>query len=111
MLGMSQTALADQLGITFQQVQKYENGTNRISASRLQGISQVLRVPIPFFFEGAPRLPGDSRRDGVAPNPAYVSEFLASANGLKLVGIFTRIRDAKLRRSIVRLVEVIAGQD
>jgi transcriptional regulator with XRE-family HTH domain len=111
MLRMSQTALADQLGITFQQVQKYEKGTNRISASRLQGISQILQVPIPFFFEGVPRMPEESRRHGAAASPAYVSEFLASANGLKLVGVFTRIRDAKLRRSIVRLVEVMAGQD
>src|SRR5580704_14977680 len=55
MLGMSQEKLADQLGLTFQQVQKYEKGTNRISASRLQEISHVLEVPVPFFFEGAPQ--------------------------------------------------------
>jgi transcriptional regulator with XRE-family HTH domain len=55
MLGMSQEMLGDALGVTFQQVQKYENGTNRISASRLQHISQILQVPAAFFFEGVPR--------------------------------------------------------
>src|SRR6266478_9270897 len=54
MLSMSQTKLGDALGITFQQVQKYENGTNRIGASRLEQISHVLQVPVAFFFEGAP---------------------------------------------------------
>jgi transcriptional regulator with XRE-family HTH domain len=55
MLGMSQEKLADGLGLTFQQVQKYESGTNRIGASRLQHISHILQIPVPFFFEGARR--------------------------------------------------------
>ena len=58
MLDMSQTDLANALGLTFQQVQKYEKGSNRISASRLQHISQILQVPVPFFFEGAPAASG-----------------------------------------------------
>jgi transcriptional regulator with XRE-family HTH domain len=109
MLQMSQSDLADRLGITFQQVQKYEKGANRVSASRLQGISQILQVPIPFFFEGAPRIAGQSRQSGVAPSPAYVSEFLATSDGLKLIGAFMQIGDAALRRSLVRFVEQMAG--
>ena len=83
MLGMSQQNLAGKLGVTFQQVQKYEKGTNRISASRLQAMSHILQVPIPFFFEGAPQTARQSRRGGEAPFPAYVSEFLANSDGLK----------------------------
>jgi transcriptional regulator with XRE-family HTH domain len=99
MLGMSQEKLGDALGLTFQQVQKYEKGTNRISASRLQHISQILQMPVPFFFEGAP-----GGVDGAAESPSYVNEFLATADGLALTKAFMRIEDAKLRRLIVHLV-------
>jgi transcriptional regulator with XRE-family HTH domain len=109
MLDMSQTDLADAIGVTFQQVQKYEKGVNRISASRLQGISQILQVPIPFFFDGVPRMAGQPRSNGKAPFPTYVSEFLATSDGLRLVGVFSRIRNATLKRSIIRLVEQITG--
>jgi transcriptional regulator with XRE-family HTH domain len=98
MLGMSQEKLGDSLGLTFQQIQKYEKGTNRISASRLQQISHILQVPAAFFFEGA-------------PSPAYVSDFLATADGLALTKAFMRIEDSKLRRRIVDLVEQIASRD
>jgi transcriptional regulator with XRE-family HTH domain len=100
MLGMSQEKLGEALGLTFQQVQKYEKGTNRISASRLQHMSQILQVPVPFFFEGAPG--GAARLD---ESPSYVNEFLATSDGLVLAKAFTRIGDPKLRRLIVRLVE------
>src|SRR6202046_816345 len=76
MLGMSQEKLGDALGLTFQQVQKYEKGTNRIGASRLQQIPQILQVPVAFFFEGAPIVPGEFEPPpGMqeAPSPAYVS--------------------------------------
>ena len=109
MLGMSQTKLGDGLGITFQQVQKYENGANRIGASRLQHISDILQVPVPFFFEGAPDLPGQPTGFGGAPSPAYVSEFLATNDGLTLTKAFMRIKDISLRRRIVELVEELAG--
>ena len=99
MLGKSQTDIADALGLTFQQVQKYEKGSNRVSASRLQHISQILQVPVAFFFEGAP---GGS--DGTAESPSYVNEFLATSDGLALAKAFMRIEDAKLRRLIVHLV-------
>ena len=108
MLNMSQEKLGDALGLTFQQVQKYEKGTNRIGASRLQQISHILQVPVAFFFEGAPHLAGAVRTEGDAPSPAYVSDFLSSSDGLALTKAFMRISDAKLRRRIVDLVEQIA---
>ena len=110
MLGMSQEKLGDALGLTFQQVQKYEKGTNRIGASRLQQISLILQVPVSFFFEGAPPPPG---RPGLseAPSPAYVTDFLATTDGLTLTKAFLRIQNPKLRRRIVELVEEMAGED
>jgi transcriptional regulator with XRE-family HTH domain len=106
MLDMSQTNLGDALGLTFQQIQKYEKGTNRIGASRLQHISHVLQVPISFFFEGYS--PGALGEDAAMPTPSYVDDFLATSDGLSLIKYFTRIKEAKLRRSIVDLVEQIA---
>jgi transcriptional regulator with XRE-family HTH domain len=112
MLSMSQEKLGDALGLTFQQVQKYEKGTNRIGASRLQQISHILQVPVAFFFEGAPST-GAHVADGMreAPSPAYVSDFLATSEGLSLTKAFMRIKEPKLRRRIVDLVEEIAGED
>jgi len=109
MLGMSQEKLGDALGLTFQQVQKYEKGTNRIGASRLQHISHILQIPVPFFFEGAPHVPGQPEGIGEAPWPAYVSEFLATIDGLALTTAFMKIKEPRLRRGIVALVEEIAG--
>jgi transcriptional regulator with XRE-family HTH domain len=113
MLGMSQEKLGDALALTFQQVQKYEKGTNRIGASRLQQISQILQVPVAFFFEGAPVLAEGVVSEGLpeAPSPAYVSDFLATSDGLSLTKAFMRIPDPKLRRRIVDLVQQIAGSD
>ncbi len=111
MLGMSQEKLGNGLGLTFQQVQKYEKGTNRIGASRLQHISQLLQVPVPFFFEGAPHVPGQPIGLGPAPSPAYVFNFLATTDGLALTKAFMQIEQPGLRRRIVHLVEEIAGDD
>jgi transcriptional regulator with XRE-family HTH domain len=107
MIGMSQEKLGDAIGLTFQQVQKYEKGTNRVGASRLQQIASVLQVAPAFFFEGAPIAPGEKRVSSVAPVPNYVSEFLASVDGLALVKAFHRITRPRLRRSIVAFVEQI----
>jgi transcriptional regulator with XRE-family HTH domain len=113
MLGMSQEKLGDALALTFQQVQKYEKGTNRIGASRLQQISHILQVPVAFFFEGAPHLVEGMVSDTMetAPSPTYVSDFLATSDGLSLTKAFMRIPDPKLRRRIVDLVQQIAGED
>jgi transcriptional regulator with XRE-family HTH domain len=100
MLGISQTDLADAVGLSFQMIQKYEKGTNRLSASRLQQMSNLLHVPVPFFFEGAPGGPA-----GMAETPSHAREFLTNSAGLALMKAFTRIPDAKLRRQIVGLVE------
>src|SRR5205814_5904134 len=81
MLSMSQEKLGDALGLTFQQVQKYEKGTNRIGASRLQQISHILQVPVAFFFEGAPNLADAADEMIDAPSPTYVSDFLATSEG------------------------------
>src|SRR6478735_9254607 len=95
MLGMSQEKLGEALGLTFQQVQKYEKGTNRVGASRIQQISEILQVPVSFLFEGSPGA-GIARAEGLseAPSPAYVSDFLATSEGLALTRAFTRITDA-----------------
>ena len=111
MLAMSQEKLGDALGLTFQQVQKYEKGTNRIGASRLQQISLILQVPVSFFFEGAPAPAGTAAGPGDAPSSAYVTDFLATTDGLALVKAFMRIPNPKLRRRIVDLVEEMAGPD
>jgi transcriptional regulator with XRE-family HTH domain len=111
MLGVSQEKLGDGLGLTFQQVQKYEKGTNRIGASRLQHISHILQVPVPFFFDGAPHLPGQRKGIGDTPSHAYVSEFLATTYRLAPTKAFMRIKEPRLRRRIVDLVEEIAGHD
>ena len=108
MLGMSQTKLADAIGLTFQQVQKYEKGSNRMGASRLQQIAHVLQVPIPFFFEGAPNFDAPSKGAMTAPSVTYVSDFLATSDGLMLTKAYMHIKDAKVRRRIVDLVEQIA---
>jgi transcriptional regulator with XRE-family HTH domain len=104
MLDMSQVRLGDAIGLTFQQVQKYEKGANRISASRLQQIAAVLQVPPAFFFEGAPSVPGPVNT-GKLPSPAYVMDFLSSADGLALIKAFMRVDNPQLRRRIVSLVE------
>jgi len=103
MLDMTQTELGDKLGLTFQQVQKYEKGTNRIGASRLQHIADVLQVPVSFFFEGA-----DSEVKATDSRSVFVSEFLASSEGIALVRAYMSIRDSKTRRCIVQLVEQIS---
>jgi transcriptional regulator with XRE-family HTH domain len=108
MLGMSQEVFGHALGITFQQVDKYEKGTNRIGASRLQHIAQILQVDVSFFFDGAPSVPGLPARND-APSPDYVSHFLATSDGLALVKAFMCIKDPKLRRSITEMVVNVAG--
>jgi transcriptional regulator with XRE-family HTH domain len=104
-LGISQGKLGDALGLTFQQVQKYEKGTNRISSSRLQHVSRILHVAIAHFFEGSP---GQLKAKGNAPSSAYVSDFLATTDGLTLAKAFTQIKNTSVRHHIVKLVNEIA---
>src|SRR5690348_5478877 len=111
MLGMSQEKLGEALGLTFQQIQKYEKGTNRVGASRIKQISEILQVPVSFLFEGGPT--GTANAEGFSEDasPSYISDFLATSEGLALTRAFTSIGDAKLRRSIVDLVEQIAARE
>lgn len=110
MLGLSQEKLGESLGITFQQIQKYEKGTNRVGASRLQAISSILGVPVAFFFEDAP---GETAPGGFAESQStdFVVDFLGSAEGLQLNRAFVKIRDTKVRRKIIDLVKVLAAQE
>lgn len=105
--GLSQEKLGEALGLTFQQVQKYEKGTNRIGASRLQQISKILEAPPAFFFEGAPV--GDGIAQSGFAESAQVVDFLSTVEGLQLNKAFASIRDAKVRKRIVDLVIAIAG--
>ena len=110
MVSMSQEKLGEKLGITFQQIQKYEKGTNRIGASRLQQIANVLGVPVGFFFEGAPVPDGSAKGFSDAASPAYVSDFLETSDGLALTKAFMKVTDSKVRRRIVDLVEAMVAE-
>lgn len=108
LLGMSQERLAEQIGVTFQQVQKYEKGINRIGASRLQKIAEVLRTSPAFFFEQddleAPSLAGLELSAPADP----VTEFLRSKEGLVLNRAFVKIEDRRIRETIISLVKAMA---
>jgi transcriptional regulator with XRE-family HTH domain len=110
LIGMSQEKLGEALGITFQQIQKYEKGTNRISASRLQHTARVLGVPIDYFYEGAPQ---PEASGGFAENPrsGYMADVLTSAEGLKLLKAFAGVKDARVRRRIIDLVRALGKDD
>jgi transcriptional regulator with XRE-family HTH domain len=109
-LGMSQEKLGGRLGITFQQIQKYERGTNRVSASRLQEAARALGVPAAYFFEDAPgdapAIVGDTERGFSA-----IVAFLLTPEGVGLNRAFSRIRDSKIRRRMIDLVKAIARDD
>jgi transcriptional regulator with XRE-family HTH domain len=97
-LGLSQSALGEALKVTFQQVQKYEQGTNRVSAGRLQHVAKFLKVPTSYFFDEL----------GGSGGGSEISSWLASANALRLLKAFARIRDRRIQRKAVELVETIA---
>ncbi len=114
LLGMSQEKLGENLGLTFQQVQKYEKGVNRIGASRLFDLAKVLGVTVQFFYDEAPvGTRSGTQTIGFAerPSDSYVIEFLGSREGLELNKAFARITDPKVRKSIVDLVKGLAGED
>src|SRR3954471_1755176 len=110
LIGMSQEKLGAALGITFQQIQKHEKGTNRIGASRLHQIARVLGVPIEFFYEGAPQMEGAAGL-GENPSPSYVADFLSTAEGIELMKAFISVEDRRVRRRLVDLVRALAGPE
>lgn len=107
-LGMSQEKLGEHLGITFQQIQKYEKGTNRVGASRLQAIASILEVPPSFFFDGAPGGQEVLMEEGQS---TYMVDFLSSTEGIQLNRAFARIEDPKIRRKVIDLVRALAGEE
>jgi transcriptional regulator with XRE-family HTH domain len=111
LLGISQERLGDSMGLTFQQVQKYEKGVNRIGASRLFQISKILDVPVQFFFEEAPYTGDGNAVRGMAEpdSEAFILEFLNSREGLELNRAFVKIGDPKVRKSVVDLVRALSG--
>ena len=110
MMSMSQEKLGDALGITFQQIQKYEKGTNRIGASRMQQISAALKVPVSFFFEDAPIEGTAVTGMAEASATSYVVDFLSSPEGIQLNRAFVRITNPALRRKVVDLVKTLADE-
>ncbi|PIP01263.1 Uncharacterized HTH-type transcriptional regulator Smed_0045 [uncultured Pleomorphomonas sp.] len=104
LVGMTQGKLAEQLGITFQQVQKYEKGTSRISASRLQTIANVFEVPVGFFFENI----ASHASAEYDPLSDAADASLLTLDGMALNKAFVRIRSARVRRSIIELVKLLA---
>lgn len=110
-LGISQEQLGEALGLTFQQVQKYEKGQNRVGAGRLYRISQILSVPVQFFYEGLPVSNDAPENSGVAELSAHIQAFLASSEGHSLCLAFQRIGNQATRRRLVELVNTIAQAD
>jgi transcriptional regulator with XRE-family HTH domain len=104
-IGMSQQKLGEHLGVSFQQVQNYEKGTNRISASRLQQIAELLDAPVSYFFEGVPI----DKQSGGNEGHARLMSFLSSRQGVALARSFLRVKSGKVRREMVELVESIAA--
>lgn len=109
-MNMSQEKLGEALGITFQQVQKYEKGVNRISASRLQQISQTLKVPPSFFFQDTAGK-GGVENVAAVDGGSIVSDFLSTAEGIQLNRAFARISDPKIRRRIIDLITALGTED
>ncbi len=112
MLGMSQEKLGENLGITFQQIQKYEKGTNRVGASRLQEIASIIDVPVAFFFEDAPGQESAGNR-GLSEDTSatFAVQFCSTPEGLQLNRSFIKITDPKVRRRIIDLVKSLASDD
>jgi transcriptional regulator with XRE-family HTH domain len=105
MLGLSQERLGEKLGITFQQIQKYEKGTNRVGASRLQAMASALEVPVSYFF------PENGGGDGAGvqeEGATFMMDFMSTSEGLELSRAFMRLRNAKVRRKVLELVRAIS---
>jgi transcriptional regulator with XRE-family HTH domain len=110
LVGMSQEKLGESLDLTFQQIQKYEKGSNRISASRLYDMSRILDVPVQFFFDDMVRSDAASRGKADKPSGSFeMIEFLSSPDGAQLVRTFSEIDSPEVRRNILDLVKSVSG--
>ncbi|MCE9523808.1 MAG: helix-turn-helix transcriptional regulator [Alphaproteobacteria bacterium] len=116
LIGMSQEKLGENLGLTFQQVQKYEKGANRIGASRLYDIATILSVPVSYFFDdlqgehGVKRINTHGISSDIDAGP-YMMEFVSSAEGFQLVRAFTKITDPRVRKRMLELVKSLTGEE
>jgi len=110
LIGMSQERLGDLLGLTFQQVQKYEKGVNRIGAGRLFEVARILNVPVDFFYEGLSMEGQPGAGEGEAATPP-VMEFVSSGEGLQLSLAFMKIKDTKVRKRVLDLVKSLAEEE
>jgi len=111
MQGVSQEKLADALGLTFQQVQKYERGANRVSASKLYEIASALRAPVSYFFEGLADPAGDAESGARPSEETTVHAFLMTAEGLELARLFPQVTRGPVRRRVLDLLRAIVGED
>lgn len=111
MIGLSQEKLGESLGITFQQIQKYEKGMNRVGASRLQAIGNILNVPVTFFFDDMPGQSDKPKGFDEESENTYVVGFLNSSEGIQLARAFAKITDAKVRRKILDLVRTLGDEE
>jgi transcriptional regulator with XRE-family HTH domain len=112
LIGMSQEKLGEKLGLTFQQVQKYEKGSNRVSASRLHHMAQILGVPVQYFFDDLPEGASRHKADGFSESsePGAIMTFLSTSEGVQLTRAFSDITDSDIRRRLVDLVKSIAAR-
>jgi transcriptional regulator with XRE-family HTH domain len=114
LIGMSQEKLGELLGLTFQQVQKYEKGANRIGASRLFDISTILNVPVQYFFEELPNAAGVQYNGHGMSEPdrePFVMDFVSSTEGLQLIRAYTKVTDPRVRKRILELVKSLGGEE
>jgi transcriptional regulator with XRE-family HTH domain len=110
MLGLSLEKLAESLGVTFQQVMKYEKGENRIGASRLQHVARALNIPISFFFEDAPGAVGSDVEDQTRQSAtSHAAEIMSDPESAALVRAFIKIKNSDWRRKVIDLVRSLAG--
>ena len=109
LVGLSQEKLGEQLGLTFQQVQKYEKGANRIGASRLWDLARILEVRVHFFFDGLDSASAPAAGFAEQPQQDYFLEFVNSSEGIQLIKAFVEIEDAHVRRSVLNLVRSLAS--
>ena len=102
---MSQMSMAEAVGLTFQQIQKYERGMNRVSASKLYEIAGFLKTPVSYFYEGLPA--GD---DETSSDAAAFTAFIGTDEGVELVGLFTQIQSPSLRRKFIELLGGVVAE-
>ena len=111
LLGVSQEWLADQLGLTFQQVQKYERGANRVSASKLYEIARALQSSVAYFFEGLAETGAAEANGGGHNGREFVHELVMTPEGLELASLFPRLKRGRVRRRVLDLVKALAEEE